>query len=203
MIVFVREDARLSRFFERLLAKDYPIKLNIVSELRIGDYASQAGEEDRRRVWRLIKKYPDSVVHFERLPAADVAALLRRTHVGLLPSYFDTYGYSVIECQAAGCPVITTDIRALPEINNAEIGWIISVPKDEWGNGRIWTEDDRAQTSDLIEEGLFETIVEISRNPEHIAEKGRMALKRIRAQHDPRTRAAELEALYDECLGTN
>ena len=39
------------------------------------------------------------------------------SHIGLLPTYNDSYGYSVIEFFSYGCPVITTNILALPEIN--------------------------------------------------------------------------------------
>ena len=49
---------------------------------------------------------------------SEVMNILKNTHVGLLPTYADTYGYSVLEAQSFGCPVITTNIRAMPEINN-------------------------------------------------------------------------------------
>lgn len=59
--------------------------------------------------------------------------LLQKSHVGLLPSWSDTYGYSVLEMQAAGVPVITTNIRALPEINSEEVGWMINLPLSNTG----------------------------------------------------------------------
>ncbi len=49
---------------------------------------------------------------------------MRTADIGMLPSYADTYGFSVLEAQA-GNAVITTDIRALPEVNNPAVGWLI------------------------------------------------------------------------------
>ncbi|MFW2788163.1 glycosyltransferase, partial [Acinetobacter baumannii] len=56
-----------------------------------------------------------------------------RHHIGLLPTWADTFGYSVLEFQACGCPVISTDVRALSEINNNDIGWLINVDKNKYG----------------------------------------------------------------------
>jgi len=53
----------------------------------------------------------------------------RRFALALLPTCAETHGDVVLEAQANGCPVITTDIRTLPEINPSEIGYLIEVPK--------------------------------------------------------------------------
>lgn len=53
---------------------------------------------------------------------------MKKSDVGLLPTWADTYGYSVLEFQACGCPVISSNTRGLPEINNNEAGWIINMP---------------------------------------------------------------------------
>ena len=54
--------------------------------------------------------------------------LLSGSHIGLLPSFAETYGYVVLEMQAAGVPVVTTDIRAFSEVNPDECGWRIRTP---------------------------------------------------------------------------
>ncbi len=66
------------------------------------------------------------------MPNQQVLELLKTCDVGLLPTYADTYGFSALEAQSAACPVISTDVRALPEINNTEVGWLINVPKMNW-----------------------------------------------------------------------
>lgn len=52
---------------------------------------------------------------------------MKQCHIGLLPTFGDTFGFSVLEMQACGCPVITSNNYALPEINNKEIGWICDI----------------------------------------------------------------------------
>ena len=62
------------------------------------------------------------ISYVPKLTNNETLELMKKSHIGLLPTYADTYGYSVLEFQAAGCPVITTNVRALPEINNNNLG---------------------------------------------------------------------------------
>lgn len=122
---------------------------------------------------------------------------MKHSHVGLLPTWAETYGYVVLEAQAAGSPVITTDIRALPEINNEQVGWLIPVPKDSSGNGLLATAQQRTEFSARVEAGLERAIREVLQNRESVKEKGIRSLERIRAHHDPGRAAAHLEEIYD------
>ena len=142
-----------------------------------------------------------NIKYYKTLPNNKVLELLKNSHIGLLPTYADTYGYSVLEAQAAGCPVISTNIRALPEINNNEAGWIIEVPKDKNGNAILKTPEDRKELSSIIEQELYRIIKdEIIPNPEIIKKKGEKALQRIRQHHNPNDKAQFLENLYKKCL---
>lgn len=105
-----------------------------MSSLNYGDYASCTTKKDYQEALKIISRYQSNIKHYVRLPNQEVLKLLKNTHVGLLPTWADSFGYSVLEAQAAGCPVITTDVRAHPEINNNEIGWVMEVPKKV--NGR-------------------------------------------------------------------
>ncbi|MDG5800656.1 glycosyltransferase, partial [Marinilabiliaceae bacterium ANBcel2] len=111
-----------------------------------------------------------------------------------------TYGYFVLEAQSCGCPVITTNIRALPEINNNECGWIIDVPKDDLGNGILKTERDRAFFCNILEQGLEKVLTDIINKPYQISDKGKKALQRIKLLHDPIRHAEQLIAIYQEAL---
>ncbi|MCG8477164.1 MAG: hypothetical protein MI784_16985, partial [Cytophagales bacterium] len=101
-----------------------------------------------------------------------------------------------LEAQAAGCPCITTDIWALPEINNEEVGWLINVPKDKFGNGKINTNLDREFFSNTIENSLTEILTEILNNPSVVKQKGMKALERIKREHNPVDRVKRLEEIY-------
>jgi glycosyltransferase involved in cell wall biosynthesis len=90
----------------------YEIELTIVSSLNIDNYATKKEPSDVQRVKNFIQKNSDWINYFPQLPNHEVLELMKKSHVGLLPTYADTYGYSVLEFQAAGCPVITTNVRA-------------------------------------------------------------------------------------------
>src|SRR5690606_873447 len=116
------------KVFEALLPAHSELFLNIVSSMNFGDYATHTNESHFELAQTIIDQFPNNIKHYKHLKNEEVLDLFKKTHVGLLPTWADSFGYSVLEAQACGCPVITTDIRALPEINNNDIGWLIKVP---------------------------------------------------------------------------
>ncbi len=199
---FFRKGGReLFRAFEKLAVEEgFPIRLVVVSSLRLEPYAAQETEEDVTWARGIISAKPEWLEYYEELPNAAVLELLKNADVGLLPTWADTYGLSVLEAQASGCPVITTDVRALPEINNNRIGWLIRVPKDELGEAIYTTAEDRQELSQTIEAGLESIIRSILADPGSIAQKGQAALERIRAEHDPQVYAEGLRQIYLSAL---
>jgi len=88
---------------------------------------------ERKKLKSLILDNLDRITYYEYLPNNEILELMKyKIQVGMLPTRGDTYGYSVLEFQASGCPVISTDVRALLEINNEDCGWIINVPKNKF-----------------------------------------------------------------------
>ena len=159
---FFRKGGReILNVFNKLIPHKPELQLNIVSSMNYGDYATQTTKQDMLMAMRIINKYPDNITHYSSLPNSEVIELFKRSHIGLLPTWADTYGYSVLEAQACGCPVISTNIRTLPEINNNKIGWLIDVPKDKFGNGIINTEDERMNFSKLLTDSLYNIVKEI------------------------------------------
>ena len=96
--------------------------------------------------------------------------------------------------------MITTDVRALPEINNNRMGWLIRVPKDELGEAIYATAENRLELSQTIEAGLESIIRSIVAEPGMIALKGQAALERIHAEHDPQIYAEKLRQVYQAAL---
>jgi len=180
----------------RRWSKEY--RLNIVSSLQANDYATRRDISYARTARQLIAQHSDWITLHEELPHTKVIELMRRSHVGLLPTWADTFGYSVLEFQAAGCPVLTTDQRALPEINSEQVGWIIRVPKNELGEAIYSTPEERRVLSDCIERGVHEWITNVLRDKRMIAVKATGALCRIRAIHSPRCHADRLRGVYSE-----
>lgn len=195
---FFRKGGReILQAFEKLVRQeDLPLKLVIVSALRLEPYAAHETEADAAWARQKIAENADWIEYYPQLPNAEVLERMKQTDVGLLPSYADTYGLSVLEAQACGKPVITTDIRALPEINSEQVGWLIKVPKNDLGEALYTTPEERAELSHAIQAGLEEIIRRIADEPNQIAAKGAAALQRIRQEHDPLAYADALRKVY-------
>lgn len=167
------------------LIPNYPqLQLNIVSSLNYGDYATHTTKEDYIDALNIISKYPVNINHYISLPNSEVLELFRNSHVGLLPTWADSFGYSVLEAQASGCPVITTNIRALPEINNDEIGWIIEVPKNYNKDGDIISQEKSEIFSKNLYKNLYLTLLQILKSHEAIKEKGAKCLNQIKLKYE-------------------
>ena len=178
----------------------YALHLTIVSNLSIDNYATQETPADQTRARELIDANRDWITYHPHLDNRSVLRLMRETDVGLLPTYADTYGYVVLEFQAAGCPVITTDVRAMPEINDEQKGWVIPVPKNNLGEAIYTTSSDRERISLAIRQGLTQCVTKIFDNRNIITEKAACALKEIVDKHDPLLVGERLKAIYAEAL---
>lgn len=155
----------------------YPeLQLNIISTLNFGDYASKTTEVDYNNAKAIIKNFPDNISHYTKLPNEQVLELLVNSHVGLLPTWGDSFGYSVLEAQAAGCPVISTNIRALTEVNSDEIGWLIKLDLDKNFNPILGDKLEREQVSNIIAENLKTILIEIVSNKSIIKQKAELLL---------------------------
>lgn len=169
----------------------YPIHLTIVS-----NFMSVPGQEpgytrdDYRECMKVIQKNKDWITIHSSLPNKQILRLCREKHIALLPSYGDTYGYVCLEFQAAGMPVVTSDIRALPEINNNDCGYIF--PIDSRMNGKEKQQNNREQL-DKIFEHIFS-------HPEEVEQKGINSLHRIRKDHSPRMYGEFMLKQYENAL---
>ena len=173
------------------------VQLVIVSRLQPDAYASSSGVEDVTRIRALIDENSEWIEYHDVLSPEGVLEKMRTCDVGLLPSYAETYGYSVLEFQACGRPVITTNVRAFPEINSDDRGWLIPVKKQDIGGEAYFrSSQDRAALSAAIKAGLLNVFEDILANPQQIREKGARALAHILSHHNHKQFGQSLEALY-------
>ena len=186
---------------DKLIEKGYEIKFFIVSMLQEDTYAAKPSKDDVMLVKKLINRHSDRIQYIPRLSNIQVIELLKKSHLALLCSYAETYGYFVLEAQATGTPVITTDIRAFPETNNNEIGWIINVPKDDIGYAKINTKKDRDIFSDIVTDSLYNYIINITENTNQIKIKGENSLKKILSKNNKINYSNILFSIYKNSLG--
>jgi glycosyltransferase involved in cell wall biosynthesis len=70
----------------------------------------------------------DKVIVLERyLPREDLIALYNLADACVVPSLAEGFGLPIIECFAAGKPVITLDAPPMNEINDNKTGWLVKV----------------------------------------------------------------------------
>jgi glycosyltransferase involved in cell wall biosynthesis len=183
--------------FKELRDKNnYDIELTLVSSLRIDNYATGEGLEDIKRAAQFISENSNWIKHIPHLPNKEVLSMMKQTHIGLLPTYADSYGYSVLEFQSVGCPVITTNVRALPEINNNEKGWLIEVPKDQLGEAIYTTTENKQSISSAIRAGLEKAVNEIFADRKIIAQKSEKAITGLMERHSISDYAARMQNIY-------
>lgn len=173
------------------------LRLCIVSKISDDGYATDIGGAAYQQVHDFISSNSEWIEHYPSLPPEDVLRKMRACDVGLLPSYAETYGYSVLEFQSVGRPVITTNVRAFPEINNDDCGWIIPVRKKEVGGEAYFkTPEEKAELSSAIRAGLYAAVQEIVEQPQLVRNKGLKAWARVRDEHDPATVGECLREIY-------
>ena len=197
---FRKGGMEILKVFNEVNKRKKMISLNIISSLKYGDYATKSTEQDYKKALFIIKKNYSWINHYNFLSNNMVLDIFKNSHVALLPSYDDSYGYSVLEAQSNGCPVITTDIRALSEINNNDIGWLIKVPKNCYNYSQINSKEMRSTYSKIIEDNLFKIIAEILYDPTIIYKKGIKCIDKIEKFHNPETAVSKLEEIYDSAL---
>jgi glycosyltransferase involved in cell wall biosynthesis len=175
------------------------VRLNLIGLVDAISYPYTITESDVRTLLARIAG-ADHVKHYPSIPNDQVLDIMSRTDLGLLPSYHDSHGYSVLEFQASGCPVVTSNIRALPEINTADTGWLIELPLDEQREVVMRTPAEEAEVRATLRRGLIEAIEAALNSPPVLRSKGEAALARIRRDHHPVEKAQFIESIYDSIV---
>ncbi len=183
------------------IEKEYRGKfsLTVISDLRTDPFSRSNKDKKIVAETKGILKNKKWIRWFKKLPNPAVLDICRKSHVGLLPSLQETYGYSLLEMQAAGCACITTNIRALSENNHASCGWMCNLKTDSWGGEALLEKDnDFYGNIQILEDSLVEIFKNILDHPAVIKEKGEHSLNRIKTVHNPQKYVEQLNKIYME-----
>ena len=178
------------------LHKSYDFRLVLITKLRVDEKRYLMSDRDEDEARSIIFANEDWIEFHEYLPNAQVLEKVKAAHVALLPTWMDTYGYSVLECQACGTPVISTSLRALTEENNENVGWLVKVPVNELNNPIHNTVEQREKFSNILVEGLKEKIEYVLTHREEIENKAIKCLEKIARYHSPEKYARNLSLVY-------
>lgn len=187
------------------IRKKFRVKLILIGEL--GEESNPAyniNEKEKQEMEAFFEHEREWLTYYPSLGNKEVLEKMKTCHVGLLPTYGDTFGFSVLEMQAAGVPVISTNRQALSEINDDKVGWIIDTGRfsqqidDCYGE---YTKIQIERIGEYINEQLEQIICNICEHPEQIAEKSKSAIERIRIKHSPDAYEEKIKNIYLDNIG--
>lgn len=185
-------------------ADNYFFELILVGKISDRDFLCPDGWNREKEIESLKQK--PWIKYYGQLDNERALRLMKSCHVGLLPTMQDTYGYSLLEMQACGLPVITTAIRALIEINNDICGWMIPVDTVGPGNeAKYHTAEQRKKLESDILRGLEERFGNIlnavgSNDTAELHTKALKSWERVKKYHEPESVGQELTKIYEEVL---
>jgi glycosyltransferase involved in cell wall biosynthesis len=195
---FKKSGREVFNVVERLVTKGFDIELTIVSKLSTDDFISNTSKEDSRAWVEKIKCAPFCNYH-ESLSNEKVLQLMSTSHVFVFPSLQDTFGYVVLEAQAFGTPVISTNIRALSEINNERCGWLIDLPQTEKGFADVYT-NGYAPISSIIEHKLEKILSSILNDTSILKQKAKKSTERIQNSHCVEKFSEKILSIYKDTI---
>lgn len=185
----------------RELRKKYQIELTLIGKVNIkkdaGFRAKECNYDSLLEEMRVCKEWLN---YYEELNNETVLKLIKESHVGLLPTYGDTFGFSVLEMQASGVPVVTTNRQALKEINNDNCGWIIDTYNYADVDKRYYIESDISKYEEFVQAELYKIVEDICIKPEQIQIKAVNAYERVRRDHSIDKYSDRLAEIYAEGL---
>ena len=194
--------AEVLKAFHELCRKYPDFSLVFVGNLE-GNYNNFYMDDKEKKEIQSIIQHANWLEYHEKVSNGEVLELAKQAHVGLLPSMGDTFGFSVLEMQACGCPVITTDRQALSEINNDRCGWLIRTKDvrlphgDDFGH---YSRDEVRTLSRVIEEKMVEIVTDILENKQLIYLKAEKSLERIINRHGLQEYAEKLHSIYQRAI---
>lgn len=173
----------LLKAFQRLARSD--ARLWIVSTLEVDWGVPPPDETTIEWVRQTIEDDPRITLR-TNLPHAGVIELMRRAHVFVQTTFNDAFNNGVQEAMAAQLPVISSDVRALPEIvDHGRNGWLLPVTN---------------VASDDIADAIVSRLRVLMDDSELLARMGRESAAVVSEKFDMRARNGRLAAIYDAAL---
>jgi glycosyltransferase involved in cell wall biosynthesis len=178
------------------------LSATIVSAVDGPDYATSCLDTDHvADVRRRLASQPRITWH-DHVANHVVYDLASESHIGLLPTLADTFGYSLLEFMSCGLPVITSTVEATTEIVDAAVGWNIELPlglDGRWVGVDPRAPDTRAIYDSAVDKltiGMRTALESLRACPELVATRSAAALERVMARFGAE-RSRDLLAVYE------
>lgn len=188
--------------FEKAKEQGWPIKLNLISKLHIDGYRDgYISPEIVEKAKNIIATNP-LITHYFSLPNPQVLEVLKNSHVALLPSFGETYGYSVLEGMSMGCIPVTTNLSPFPEFVNEEWGYLIPINRlNINGVESAFTNfEEYKENAEILLKGLLSFVENLLNNRSVLQQKAHKAFQRIETHHSPLQRVMQLRKIYEDAI---
>jgi glycosyltransferase involved in cell wall biosynthesis len=189
---------------EELRSGGVDVRLTVVSSIDSSDdYIYDDAKELCREVRQQIEKR-SWVVHHESAPNETVRRMMREHDLLILPTFDESLGWVLVEAGIEGCPSISTNIFAIPElIDDGETGRLLSLPlsaNNRWyGLGQ--TDDAKRDairdSQSLLRRQIIESIDAIASNRDCLNRWGEAALEKMDNMFNRDRSTQQLRTIYD------
>ena len=184
-----------------------PVEIHICSGMSYGPGIHTDYPDKQQYATDLEALSLDNVTFHGKCSKSQVAEIMDKCHITMLPTLHDTFGYSIIEGYAAGLPSITTNVCAQPEINVKGCGKMLQLPTGKmntWlcveppepSSEKYWSSLDTAYRS--LAEQAFKAVTAFYADREQIEAMSKAALAHVEATYNPKRNATKLAQIYDQ-----
>jgi glycosyltransferase involved in cell wall biosynthesis len=197
------------RVAEKAKKMKLPLKVNLISGMNYGPSVYTDCVDTSRYARDLTLINLDNVALYKKIPNEQVFNLLAKSHLQVMCTLDDTYGFSILEGFSVATPAIATNVCALPEFVNSHNGLVIDLELDEskkWINladrkaGNYWSIIDH--TYDSLVDQVLEFIIKILDDPESYEQLSIGAIAQANI-HDTKRANNTFDNLYAEIIQGN
>ena len=196
------------RLADEAKKRGLPLEFHIVSALNYGSHVYTDHLDNWRYDEDLKLLNLSNVTFYEKIANQKVIQLLSESHFQIMPTFHDTYGFSIIEGFSVATPAITTNVCALPEIVhpgkngyllnlevNQNSGWDQIYPR---GSQNYWDRLD--STFDNLVAQALKLLQELLDNPNHYEQLSAGAIAQAEEVHSSEKTGKLLDNLYTEII---
>lgn len=191
------------RLAEKARQANLPIDITIVSSLTCGGGIWTDPLRDEFFTPYLKALDQPNITLLKGAPNAKVLEIASQSHLSLLTTFGDTFGYSAFEGMMCHTPVIATAVSALPEFINDENGVLLPLETNrdhEWkhsshpGRDTPAFEKIFADTIEELAEGAFSACAALLGDPARLASMRKAARRTAKEKFD----AVDATAFWDQ-----
>lgn len=185
-----------------------PVEFHIVSALNYGSHIYTDHLDNWRYQEDLKLLNLGNITFYETIANQKVIQLLSEGHFQIMPTFHDTYGFSIIEGFSVATPAITTNVCALPEIVHPDkSGYLLKLEVDKnncWnrmyprGSQEYWDRLDNA-FDNLVAQAL-NLLQELLDRPSHYEQLSAGAISQVEEVHSSEKTGKLLDNLYTNII---